>query len=473
MPMPIWFKLEIESIFFMSRYYGGALSKGQISISSVRDVLVCIFLIFFLFQIDASETLIKTKIIKENKIVFHLSPEFTKKYVRYPLALTYPKEIDLTSLPSTIIDIPLITNVIAVIWLSGKEYAIEEMDEDLYYSLIKIKMFFKRFFFNTSWEGKLKPERLVKNFPSKTISRPAALFTGGLDSTTTLLRHFNENPILIAFNNPHKNAVDFAALHQFDFYRIYFNHNEFLKLTLLNKASTDISKWFWDTTMGLAWVGAATPMLYAMGIQTLYIPSGFTWGSFILPDGQAMRQSHCPLIDENLSPMGLRVKHDIFTMTRPDKIKYISTFCKERNISKPTLVVCNRHRRGDQAFAPCNRCMKCLITMLDILAIAEDWQDYGFILSKEEFIFRFQHFITGLKTKRGGTYAACCDSQNYIRKNLENLIPEYRAFYEWFISIDLWNMIDEKLKSPPRDSPFSWNDYKDLYPGIEGVAERH
>ena len=224
------------------------------------NIIIYLFSICIFFQIHASEPLIRAKIFQNNGVRFHLSAEFTKKYVRQPLVLSYPDEIDLTSLPSSIVEVPLITNVIAVIWLSGNEYTIEEMDEDLYYSLIKIKEFFKRFFYNTSWEGELKPERLVKNILPKMNSSPAALFTGGLDSTTTLFRHFDENPILISFNDPHKNAIDLAELYHLDFYTIYFNFNDFLKLTYLNKASCDISKWFWDTSMGLAWVGAATPL---------------------------------------------------------------------------------------------------------------------------------------------------------------------------------------------------------------------
>ncbi len=427
---------------------------------------VYVFLICFIFEIRAAEELIKIKSIKNNSVCFYLSSEFSKQYVRQPLRLSYPQEIDLSSLPPSIVDIPLITNVISVIWFSGKTYSIEEMDEDLYYSLIKIKKFFKRFFYNTSWDGELKPERLVKNIPPKTNAPPSALFTGGLDSTATVLRHFNENLSLISFNDAHENAIEFVKTHHFDFYTIYINYYDFLKLTSLNKASIDISKWFWDTCMGLAWVGAAAPFLYAKGISLLYIPSGFTWQSFIFPDGQTLQQPTSPLIDENVSPMGLQVKHDPFTMTRTDKIKFISTFCSEKNMLKPRLVVCNHFKRSNTSYTHCNRCMKCYLTMLDILAIGEDLQDYGFTLSAQEFITQFKSYIETLKMRRGGTYAAFSDTQNYLKQNLERLPQIHRAFYDWFISIDLWAKIDESSNRPLREVPFNWHDYYDLYPGI-------
>lgn len=415
------------------------------------------------FQISAKEPLIRKKSVNNNSVRFYVSAQLSKHYVRQPLILSYPEEVDLQSLPPSIVDIPLITNIIPVIWFSGQEYTIEEMDEDLYCALITIKSFFKRFFYNTSWEGELKPERLVKNIIPTTNLQSAALFTGGLDSTTTVLRHFNENLTLISFNEPHVHAVDFAKKHHFSFYTIYMNYYDFLKLTALDKASIDISKWFWDTSMGLSWVGAAAPFLYAKGIPLLYIPSGFTWQSFMFSDGQTLRQPACPLIDENVSPVGLRVQHDTFTMTRTDKIKFISTFCAENTIAKPQLVVCNRHKRSNTSYTHCNRCVKCYLTMLDIVAIGESLQDYGFTLSQEEFISQFQSYIATLKMRRGGTYAACYDTQQYLKQNIATLPQTYRAFYDWFISLDLWAMIDEPSSRPPRTAPFTWSDYQDLY----------
>mgnify|MGYP003529589934 CR=1 FL=1 len=96
------------------------------------------------------EPLIQAKSIHKNSVRYFLSKEFSEKYVNQPLHLTYPEAINLGNLPNSIVEIPLITNVMPVIWISGKEYGIEEMDEDLYYSLIKIKEFYKRFFYNTS-----------------------------------------------------------------------------------------------------------------------------------------------------------------------------------------------------------------------------------------------------------------------------------------------------------------------------------
>lgn len=412
------------------------------------------------------EPLIRARLVTGNRLRFHLSPGFSQAYVSQPLLLYYPPDIDLSELPQSIIDIPLITNVIAVIWLSGKVYTIEEMDEGLYHSLDKIKAFFERFFYNTAWEGELKPQRLVKNTLPEITVRSAALFTGGLDSTTTVLRHFDERPTLISFNDAHVSAVDFAKTHQLELCKIGTNFRSFLNLAVLDKISIDISKWFWDTSMGLSWAGMAAPFLYAKGIPQLYIPSGFTWQSFIFPDGQTLQQPASPLIDENLSPAGLQVYHDTFTMTRTDKVEFISTFCRGRNIPIPQLIVCTRHRKSDTTYTNCNQCTKCNLTMLDIMAVGEQLEDYGFKFTEAEFITQFQAYMAKLKMRRGGTYVACNDTQNYLKRNLERLPQSRRPFYGWFLSLDLWSMVDEPLNRPLRTRPFDWLDYTDLYPGV-------
>jgi hypothetical protein len=101
--------------------------------------------------------------------------------------------------------------------------------------------------------------------------------------------------------------------------------------------------------------------------------------------------------------------------------------------------------------------------MLDIVAIGQELQDYGFTLSQKEFIAQFRSYIETSQIRRGGTYVACYDTQNYLKQNIDKLPQTYRPFYDWFISIDLWAMINEPSNRPPRPSPFNWDDYQDLY----------
>jgi hypothetical protein len=420
-------------------------------------------LLFFPLTLSALLPLIESKTIENNLVRFHLSREFSQKYVNEEFYVSYPKEVDVPNLPSSIVEAPLISYTIAIIWFSGEEYTIDEMDEDLYYSLKKVKEFFKRYFCNTSWNGELKPKRLVKNILSKKGSRPGMLYTAGLDSTTTLCRHFDENPVLISFNDPNEIAADFAKNNNFDFYTIYVNHEQFLKRNYLNSLSCDIDDWLWDTSLGLGWIEIATPFLYAMGLPTFYIGSDNHWRANTFPDGKVMHRACCPLIDENVSPMGLQVKHDPFDMTRVDKVKYISAFCRNRHLPKPKLTVCWQQKIPGQATLNCHQCEKCFRTMLNIVATGEDPRDYGFTLSPKELFPRFRSFITNFKMKTRVIYTLFRDIQEHIKKNIRKLPNDYRPFYKWFISLDLWKMVEEAPR-PNRPTPFNWEDYRDLYP---------
>lgn len=112
-----------------------------------------------------------------------------------------------------------------------------------------------------------------------------------------------------------------------------------------------------------------------------------------------------------------------------------------------------------------------MLTMLDILAIGEDLSDYGFTVTEPEFTLQLKSYMDNLKMRRGGTYAALKDTQNYIKQNIDSLPQARRPFYDWFISIDLWALVDQSIedssKRPLRASPFNWKDYSDIYPGIE------
>lgn len=407
--------------------------------------------------------LIDSKKIENNRVCYKLSKYFSQKYINEELSISYPDEIDVRNLPPTIVDVPLITSVIAIIWISGQRYTIDEMDEELYYSLIKVKEFFKRYFCNTLWKGELRPRRLVKNRPPQREDRPAMLFTAGLDSTTTLLRHFDENPVLISFNQPNEIAIDFAKKNHFDFYMIEVNHERFLKRSYLNTLTSEIPEWLWDTSLALSWIGISTPFLYSKGISSLYIASDNHWGAHIFPDGNVMQRAACPIIDENTSPMGLKVKHDPFDMTRVDKVNYIATFCQKRNMPKPKLTVCWQLRKKGQSSPNCNACEKCYRTMLDILVTGQDPRDYGFELSPDELISRFCAFIPKYKMQTRTLYPFYRDIQEYISRHISELPVEYRFFYEWLISIDFWKMVEE-LPRPSRALPFKWEDYRDLYP---------
>ena len=189
------------------------------------------------------------------------------------------------------------------------------------------------------------------------------------------------------------------------------------------------------------------------------------WRAHLFDDGNVMHRATSPLIDENLSPSGLQVRHDPFNMTRVDKLNFITDFCLNRQLPIPKLAVCWQQRKPGQTTPNCNQCEKCYRTMCSIVAIGKDPREFGFSLSPKKLIPQFKAFIKDFKTKTRMTYTFYRDIQEYTVNNIRRLPSEYRPFYRWFISLDLWKMVEEDPR-PLRSTPFSWEDYRDLYPAM-------
>ncbi|MDB2613989.1 hypothetical protein N9Y92_02385 [Chlamydiales bacterium] len=418
-----------------------------------------ILLIFSPFVLFSSTPLIVKKefISNGHGVRFKLPKGFYGKYIREDYQIVFPKEANLKEIPSSIVDIPLIMNVISMVWISGNQYTIEEMDEDLYYSLIKVKKFFNRYHQNTKWNGELIPKRLIKNRSTITSLKPAALFTGGVDSTATLLRHLDEEPHLISFGNPNKVAVNFATELSLKFQVIQSNYESFLNKRYLDHLTCDISVWRTDAIEGLSWVGMAAPLLYIQGIPRLYIASSGTWDEHLFPDGKCVRNISNPIVDENLTPFGLEVKHDAFDLTRCDKISYVLNYCRDNHLTQCKFSVCNKEN--------CNHCEKCYRTINEIVALGVDPRGCGFNITIEKFIERYKFFLEHTNFSRRMEYNYHRNAQIKIAENLTSLPQKYLSYYKWFISQDLWEKFRD-TSCQNSASPFSWEDYRDLYPDI-------
>ena len=56
-------------------------------------------------------------------------------------------------------------NVIAIVWISGNTYYVDEMDTEFYHSLIRIKKVFKTMYPKTAWNGELRARKNLLLMP--------------------------------------------------------------------------------------------------------------------------------------------------------------------------------------------------------------------------------------------------------------------------------------------------------------------
>ena len=124
----------------------------------------------------------------------------------------------------------------------------------------------------------------------------------------------------------------------------------------------------------MALISLAIPYAYKNEISTIYFPSTYTERDWIAGD----KCASYPYFDNLIKCANMQVIHDGYEYTRQDKIANIVSYIKKTNIIFP-IRVCWVTRAGTN----CNKCHKCCITFVGLLAEKIDPNLYAFDFSKE------------------------------------------------------------------------------------------
>ncbi len=405
--------------------------------------------------------LVKNVLVTKNSIKVEVADGFKNDYLVDDFFVSYAQDIDLSSLDSSLLIIPFIMNVYSIILISGKNYYIDSLDIDLYYSLVKVKQILQRLYPKTKWEGNLIPGRLVKNMPRVPLKDPnkefALLFSGGLDSTTSALSSIDSKILLITlrghWNIPlddggiwerQKKATQSLAKHYgHSSTFVSSNFSEFLNWDFLESLSPEIETWRFDTAEGIGLFGLVVPLLYLKGYSVLRIASSYTW-TYPWPS------SANPLIDNNiLFANNFRFDHDQFDLSRADKIELIIDLVKKGLIERPQLKICDG-RQSEHCYD--DDCSKCVPTSLMLLALGEDPHLYGFTLDIDEMINRAKSYL-----ERPHLYSTMWELQDLRNKMKKR---GYDSKFNWFMEADLTASI-----APCKERHLvNWQEFKDLAP---------
>lgn len=328
--------------------------------------------------------LIERIIVKKNKLSIELNAYFRKKYLKDNFFVEYDQNINLEKFDYSILTMPCIMNLISVIWISGDVYCVDEMDAELYHSLQRIKKVMQLMYPRTAWNGELRAAKLIAHPFDSSLSqekRTALLFSGGIDSWSSMLAHLDKKQLLITawghWDLPlheagmwkiRKSKIEECA-RQFgnEVSFLKSNYQAFLNWEYLSSLTPEIPKWRLGAVEGLGWAGLTAPILLTRGYQTLRIASSHTW---LYPYPSAAT----PYIDNNLYFCGLRVLHDQYDMTRGAKIAHITQTLKEHSLEKPFLKICSYEKKQDKN---CCTCRKCISTIMGFYAHGEDPLPYG------------------------------------------------------------------------------------------------
>lgn len=360
----------------------------------------------------AYPNLIERISVQGNKITVTPHEGFKKQYLTANFFAEYDADINLKQFDATVLAMPFIMNVISIVWISGNIYSIDEMDEEIFHSLERVKKVFQTMYPNTNWYGELKPRKLVSSHDrpnhyeqsesqNNRNERTALLFSGGLDSTSTALAHLDKKLLLItawghwdlpltepALWNIRKKKIT-AFAHQFENEASFIrsNYQSFLKWEYLSSLTPEIKKWRLGAVEGLGWAGLCAPILLSKGYPTLRIASSHTW---LYPFPSAAS----PFVDNNIRLCGLQIMHDQFDMTRLQKIAFVCDGYKKYDVKQPFLKICSVEKKFD---SNCCNCRKCISTAVGFYALNKNPKEYGLNLSLTQAVQKTEELLAPSK----------------------------------------------------------------------------
>ncbi len=363
---------------------------------------------------------------------------------------------DISGLDASILYVPAVSGVIAVAWAIGADVQVETLDQTYLQSLNTIKTPMKQLFPDFSFSTEIEVGDVISN--SFSNSRSGLLFTGGVDSVTSYIKHKQERPDLIKvwgveipyddqknWRKARKIVADFADREEARLHVIRTNIPRVLKKHVLyQKFGLD---WWLKVNHGIVLAGLCAPLTCAAGIGTLYIASG--------NPSQRFRTRLWNSVYNNITWADTQVTRDNFEISRQQKIK---DFLKDyvRDNSSVFLKVCNALPASN-----CGKCEKCFRTIIGLVVEGIDPNKCGFnnindrtfSLIKKGFADRnllAKKWIVEKRTDlldRVSISLFWEDIQKHIPEATEDS-PQYsKEFLEWFRTFNIPEYMQETQKN--------------------------
>lgn len=320
---------------------------------------------------------------KENgtiKYNWTCSDGLKKYFTQNDFIIEYPENVE--EVPDGVLVIPFAAAALPISWLTDCSLHLPELDRDFFDSVPKIKDAFAAMYPEAHFGGRLFVDTVTDNVP-RVSGGTAAFFSGGIDATTTLLRHIEEKPALlslwgadVAFDNTagwsivDAGIAETAKQYGLAYVTIHTMFRNFEDVMALTADFRHVlhTTWWYGIKHGIGIISHAAPYAWLHGIKAVYIAS-----SDCEEDGPQQCASY-PTIDNNVAYCGCRTVHDGFELNRQDKTKVIVDYHRSHSSVPVAIRACWKSTDGRN----CCRCEKCYRTMSGFWAEGEDPREYGF-----------------------------------------------------------------------------------------------
>ncbi|SEV82441.1 hypothetical protein [Natrinema salifodinae] len=381
------------------------------------------------------------------------SADLERFFTDEPFRTSY--DVSIADVPDGVLAIPVLAQICPVAWANGADIYVDEVDatfaralEDVRESLCEMHDFLEG--------GTLYAKRTIEPDP-ETTDESGLLFTGGVDSTCSYVRHREEDPTLISIRGwtvtPDPSDDEkwdvlrdrisgFADDRGLETAFVESNMLSFLDHPMLlahYKRYVD-GGWYSSVGHGLGLLGLCAPMAYARGMDDLYVAATH-W------DGIDLEWGSRPDVDERVRWAGTRCHHDAYELTRQERIDAIADYVRDEE-SALQLQTCNDRMDGN-----CGECEKCYRTAVGLRLEGLDPSDHGYPFTDADYHELRAALERGDWVLGEDEYHMWADIRERVRET-EPATPAERAFFEWLDDADLDGLVS--ASEPPLTHRLFW-----------------
>jgi hypothetical protein len=238
----------------------------------------------------AAQRLIERTEVSDNRLVTVAGTDFSSRFLLGDFFAEYEPGEGLMDTPPALLDIPFVLNVAPIVWASGREYVVDQMDETLFEHLDTLRDVLRHMYPGLDWAGRILADELVSSDAPDGADREALLFSGGLDSVFSALNHARESKQLLVtvwgadvrlssrqgWQRVRADTEAFGATFNYEPAFIRSNLRECLDYRLLNSLSPQTPNWWGWVQHGMGLAGLTAPLLWSRRCSTLCIASSYT-----------------------------------------------------------------------------------------------------------------------------------------------------------------------------------------------------
>jgi len=382
------------------------------------------------------------KSVKANRnrliIAFKCRGQISKFFQTNQFYADYNTAIE--AVPEEILVIPFLAAVLPIVWANHAVIYVHAVDETFIESMKTYKKSLQKMYPKLSLGGRLITKHTTKQHLSFQ-SKKMMLFSGGVDSLVTFIRHRNEHLILVCVHGadiePDNNIewagaitpiTKFARNNKSPLKTVRSNFKAMIDFLIIRAYDDYINEnngWWGRVMHGLALVGLCAPLAYVERTGKLYIASSYTsdfsggWGSH-------------PSLDNTIKWTGTVVVHDGYELSRQEKILVISNYV-ENCASRVIIRSCWYSDIGEN----CGHCEKCSRTILGLELAGINPDKYGFNIKPDTFLNIKRNLLNG-----GWPFG---DDQIFMWEDLkrhaylkDNIIhSEAKSLIDWLENVDV------------------------------------